>query len=445
MARKRNTHQGAHFAQPQSQSQSQFQQQAQPQPRRRRSKGPLVAILVVLVLAGLGVGGFFLYTRLPVSVSLGGQQRTVFKNSTVNDLFQAEKPQVQPGDYVSVTGEVLKADEGDPYSATVNGTQLTYEQAKSRTLLGNESITFSDGANVMEPHTSEVVDEQPKLEYRVANGTAEKGDHVQQGVVQYVQQWGKAGKREILHGQETGETAAGGSDQPAQNCVIVAQNIHPDNDQKLVALTFDDGPTYFTEPYLSILDEKDVKASFCVIGEQLADGGPVVAQVADAGHQILSHSWDHQQYTALDAEDVQAQLGDTSDALRDILGKDVMYARPPYGDIDEETWLKTGGLMSVSLYWTHDSLDWERPGADAIVQNCTIGMAPGSVILMHDGGGDRNQDLEALPRVIDAWKDAGYTFVTVEELLKSDSSIDLSAVGNGSAMPEDAAWPTELA
>ncbi len=439
MARTRNAHQGAHFAQPLP------QQQPQPKPRKRRSKGPIAAILVVLVLAGLGVGGFFLYTHLPVSVSVNGQQRTVFKNSTVDTLFQSEKPQVKPGDYVAVTGQVLKDDGGDPYGATVNGTQLTYEQAKSHVLVGNESIAFTDGANVMEPHTSEVVDEQPKLEYRVADGTAQKGDHVQQGVVQYVLQWGKAGKREVLHGQETGETANGTSDQPAQNCVIMAQNIHPDDNQKLVALTFDDGPTYFTEPYLSILSEKNVKASFCVIGEQLADGGPVVAQAAGAGHQILSHSWDHQQFTALDAEGVQAQLGDTADALKEVLGTDVRYVRPPYGDIDEETWLKTGGLMSVSLYWTHDSLDWERPGTDAIVQNCTIGMAPGSVILMHDGGGDRNQDLEALPRIIDAWKDAGYTFVTVEELLKSDSSIKLDAVGNGSAMPNDAAWPTELA
>ena len=81
---------------------------------------------------------------------------------------------------------------------------------------------------------------------------------------------------------------------------------------------------------------------------------------------------------------------------------------------------------------------------DAIVQNATQYMSPGSVILMHDGGGDRSQDVEALPRIIKAWQDAGYRFVTMQELLESDSSIDMSAVNIG-AMPADTMWPSELA
>ena len=83
-------------------------------------------------------------------------------------------------------------------------------------------------------------------------------------------------------------------------------------------------------------------------------------------------------------------------------------------------------------------------GADAIVANCTADMAPGSVILMHDGGGERDQDVEALPRVIEAWQKEGYKFVTLDELLASDSSINMEAIRAG-AMPEDAVWPTELA
>ena len=71
-------------------------------------------------------------------------------------------------------------------------------------------------------------------------------------------------------------------------------------------------------------------------------------------------------------------------------------------------------------------------------------MWPGSVILMHDGGGERDQDLEALPRILKAWEDAGYTFVTVEELMASDSSINMDAISAG-PMPADAVWPTELA
>ena len=222
------------------------------------------------------------------------------------------------------------------------------------------------------------------------------------------------------------------------------QDIHPDNDQKLVALTFDDGPSYYTQTYLDILAQHDVKATFCIIGNQVADGAYVIGQTAQAGHLIASHTWGHLQLTALEPEQVYEEVASAATALRDVIGTDVNFVRPPYGDITDQVWLYTGGAMAVSLYWTHDSLDWETPGVDAIVQNCTQNMAPGSVILMHDGGGDRSQDVEALPRIIKAWQDAGYRFVTIRELLESDSSVDLSAV-NAGAMPTDAAWPTSLA
>ncbi|MBR3326655.1 MAG: polysaccharide deacetylase family protein [Atopobiaceae bacterium] len=443
MANKRG-YSGAHFK-TDSAPQNNASTYREPRPRRGH-RGLVIALVSLVVLGALAAGGVVFWMHRPVSITVNGQQRTVFKRSTIDDLYRGEAFATTPGDFVAVTGKVIKEGGGDPYSATVNGTVLTYEQAKSTMVWGNESIEFGDGANVLEEHTTEVVDEQPKLEYRVVPGTAEKGDQVQQGVVQYVAQWGKTGRREILHGTQTGETATGEVEEETKNLVIVAQNIHPDDDKKLVALTFDDGPTYFTTPYLDILDQKDVKATFSIIGEQITDGGAtVIADTASRGHQIISHTTNHLQLTTLDEEGVRSQLGDTSAALKDVLGHDVMYLRPPYGDIDEQVWLKSGGLVSVSVYWTHDSRDWEMPGVDAIVNNCTINMAPGSVILMHDGGGDRNQDIEALPRIIDAWKDAGYTFVTVEELLKSDSSISFEAIGGGEAMPEDVVWPTEIA
>ena len=267
---------------------------------------------------------------------------------------------------------------------------------------------------------------------------------VQQGTIQYVSQWGKAGRHEVRHGQRSGETGDGEVVEEPQNCVVTVQNIHPDNDEKLVALTFDDGPSYYTDSYLKILAEHDVKATFCIIGEQVSDGQSVIAQTAAAGHLIASHTWDHKQLTTLDEAQVKQELGDTAQALANVLGSSVTFLRPPYGDIDEQVWLKSGGAIAASMYWTQDSLDWERPGVDAIVSNATQYMAPGSVILMHDGGGDRSQDQEALPRIIAAWKEAGYRFVTMRELMESDSSIDLSAVNIG-AMPADAVWPTELA
>ncbi len=468
---KRNKHYGAHFAQqpssakenpskespaksaPASSTQSDAQKQVGFTPqslphqhapmRRKRSKAPIVIILLVL-LAGLGAGGFVFWQHRPVSITVDGQQRTVMRRSTYGQLFANESVSVTPGNLVSVTGNVLEEGKGNAYTATVNGAPLSFDEVNNAPIWGGEKIEFGNGDDVLEPHTSEVVDLPPKLEYRVAPGTGEKGYMVQQGTVQYVTQWGKTGKQEVLHGQTTGETGQGKVVEEAQNVVVVAQDIHPDDDKKLVAITFDDGPSYYTFDYLRILSENDAKASFCAIGEQLADGGPVVAQTHEAGHQILSHSWSHQQLTTLDEQQLAHELGDTAAELEKWAGSPVRFIRPPYGDIDEQVWLKSHGAMSASVFWTHDSLDWEKPGVDAIVDNCTKFMKPGSVILMHDGGGDRSQDLEALPRIIKAWKDAGYTFVTVEELMASDSSIDLSVVKAG-PMPADAAWPTEVA
>ena len=454
---KRSKRGGAHFAsnKPQTQpatqerpsSQIGFQPQTQPQQhapvRQRRSKAP-VAIILLLVLVLLGGGGFVFWRHRPVSITIDGQQRTVLMRSTYTQLFNSESPQVQPGNLVSVTGDILEPGKGNPYVVTVNGVLLSFEEADQASIWGGEKIEFGNGNDVLEPHTTEVVELPPKLEYRTAPGTGDKGYMVQQGTLQYVTQWGKSGRQELLHGQTTGKTGPGKIVEEPQNVIVMSQDIHPDGDKKLVALTFDDGPTYYTEPYLNILSEYNAKASFCVIGEQLADGGPVVTQTHNLGHQILTHSWSHQQLTALDAEQLAHELGDAVTATEEWVGAPVRFLRPPYGDIDEQVWLKSGGVISASLFWTHDSLDWEKPGVDAIVDNCTRFMWPGSVILMHDGGGERDQDLEALPRILKAWQDAGYTFVTVEELMASDSSIKMDAIKTG-PMPADAAWPTELA
>ena len=396
---------------------------------RRRSGAPIVLVIVLVLLAAVGIGGFFAWQHRPVTIVVDGERRTVFRQTSLADFAKGESPSVNPGDYVSVTGKVLREGKGNPYSVSVNSREVSYEDAASFVLNGGEAIEFSDGANVMEDHTTETTELQPKLEFKVKSGTAEKGLDVQHGVVQYIAQWGKAGKHEVYHGKES---------------IVIAQDVHPDNDEKIVALTFDDGPTNYTEPCLRILAENDVHATFNIIAEQTSYGASVVTETAEAGHVVASHSWDHPQLTKCTAKEIFEELSDTAAALKKCVGKDCTYLRPPYGSIDEDVWLASKGAITASFYWTHDSNDWATPGVQSIVYNSTLAMAPGSVILMHDGGGDRSQTMEALPQIISAWKAAGYRFVTVNELIESDSSIDLSAVKMGT-MPADCVWPTEMA
>ena len=102
------------------------------------------------------------------------------------------------------------------------------------------------------------------------------------------------------------------------------------------------------------------------------------------------------------------------------------------------------GTFSASIIWNLDSLDWELPGVDAIVENSTLGVTSGSIILMHDGGGNRDQDVEALPRIIESLQADGYELVTINELLATDSRIPESVASGNATIPEGHVWASEV-
>lgn len=462
---------GAHFAQPVEPVIT----YGEPPRRRRRRKWPIVLLLLALLAGGGYYGARKLGIDLPlpdlpeipgisqlpnpvefvtdklgigekkIAITVDGEEVRVPEGSTIQDVFERVQPSVTAGRLMSVGGNALEEGEGEAYAATLDGAEVPYDEASSTVVAADASLSFADGADVTEDYTSEVTTTgTPKLVRKVKEGTTDAGYMVQQGVVQYVYQWGKPGTKEVRTGAVSGETVDGDVTE-TQDCIIMCQDIHPDNDEKLVALTFDDGPTYYTEQYLSILNQYGIKATFNMIGEQVEDYADVVRTNASSGNQLTSHTWHHPDLTTLGEDELRQQLGDTFDVIKRVADCDTTSIRAPYGDIDINVWLKSAGRMSLSIYWTHDSEDWKLPGVDTMVSYCTSNMAPGSVILMHDGGGNRDQDLEALPRIIEAWQNAGYRFVTIEELMASDSSIPEECCKNYRPMPEDAAWPTEIA
>ena len=447
----------------------------EPPRRKRRRRWPLILLLLALLVAGGLFGASKLGIDLPlpdlpklpgisqlpnpveavkerlgigekkIAVTVDGEEVRVPEGSTVQDVFDQVKPAVTPGNLMSVGGNVLGEGEGEAYAAMLGDAQLAFADCASTVVEEGAQLTFADGANLTEDYTSEnTTTSQPKLVRKVKEGTNGQGLMVQEGVLQYVYQWGRPGSKEMRTGTISGETVEGNVVE-GQDCIIMCQDIHPDNDEKLVALTFDDGPTNYTQQYMDILDRYGIKATFNLIGEQVEECAGVVQANCESGNQICSHTWHHPDLTTLDEAETQSQLADTFDVIKRVGGYDTTTIRAPYGSIDINVWLRSKGLMSLSVYWTHDSEDWKLPGVDTMVANCTNYMAPGSVILMHDGGGDRDQDLEALPRIIEAWQDAGYKFVTIEELMASDSSIPEECRANYRPMPEDAVWPTELA
>ena len=404
--------------------------------KKRSSRGSLgFTLAAILVLAAVVGGGVLLWNNRTVNVKVDGALVSVRADATLADIAEAQEISVAPGDLVSVGGNVLTEGEGAPFSATVNGKELDADQIEAFRAKGNEEIVFGDGADVTEPYHEEERETQPKME-----------PYEKIGAVTYVAQWPKAGKAIYMVGDTSGETALKEETEPVQNLVIESVNPQPEDGSKVIALTFDDGPNAnYTQKYLDILDKYGIKATFFCLGPAAEKNPDLVKAIKDQGSQVASHTKSHgDPLSTLDADTLRSEISDAFDSIEGAGGGATTVIRPPYGDFNNQTWLDSSGTLSASVIWNLDSEDWTLPGADAIVSNCTNGAYSGAIILMHDGGGNRDQDLEALPRIIENLQDKGYKFVTINELMAMDSRIPEDVASGNATMPEDGVWPTEM-
>jgi peptidoglycan/xylan/chitin deacetylase (PgdA/CDA1 family) len=182
-----------------------------------------------------------------------------------------------------------------------------------------------------------------------------------------------------------------------------------------IALTFDDGPDpRFTPAVLDILREHGVAASFFCVGINATAHPDLVARIAGAGHLVGNHTWSHPYLPDLTRDELLRQVDATGAALATATGGAGDLVRPPYGGRTPDVlrWLAGHGLTTV--LWDVDAGDWAAPGVDAITGRVTGTVTDGSVILMHDGGGDRTQTVAALPGILRDLLDRGHTFVTVD-------------------------------
>lgn len=410
--------------------QKRSRQQGRPAKRKR---SPRVALIFVAVLVVVVAGGILAWTHRPVEIFVNDSRRTYSIGTTLETIYNDEGLQEDAGNYVSVSGNVLEQGKGDPWSVKVNDNEISYNDATGYKINGGEKISFDAGKDRTEDYDVTVEEVQPKMRFE---GTW--------GNVTYVSQWGKVERKEVRTGKVSGETSDGDVLEEGQDCVITTKNVEPSDGQKLVALTFDDGPSDYTERYLEILKEHDAVATFFLLGDNVNSYPDLAKKIVDSGNQVCSHTQSHQQLDAISADTTLSEITTAFTAIEDASGAKTTMIRPPYGAIDSSVWLASQGTMSASIIWNMDSLDWKRPGADTIVSNSIEGIQPGYIILMHDGGGNRDQDLDALPQIIDKLHDEGYTFVTVSDLMKSDPDIPSEVAAGDATMPQDAVWPTEV-
>lgn len=186
----------------------------------------------------------------------------------------------------------------------------------------------------------------------------------------------------------------------------------PETD-KVVALTFDDGPDRtWTPAILAILKEQGVPATFCVTGSASRANGDLVRAERDLGHTLCDHTVDHPHLPRLSHDRVVAQIQGTADILTALVGAPPSLFRPPYGELSPAVIAVAQASGMRVLTWNVDSQDYRRPPVDRIVANVMEAVQPGSVVLMHDGGGDRSRTAAALRPLIAALRAQGYTFAT---------------------------------
>lgn len=183
-------------------------------------------------------------------------------------------------------------------------------------------------------------------------------------------------------------------------------------DEKLLALTFDDGPhPIYTKKLLDGLRERHVKASFFLVGENIPGNEALVKQMVEDGHLVGTHCYSHVDLTKKTTKEASDDIKRTNEMIRAIAGRIPEHIRPPYGIWSEELEEKVG---MTPVFWDIDTLDWKSQNSRKVEKQIYKNVGKHQVILLHDVFGT---SVDAALTAIDTLTRQGYTFVTVDELL----------------------------
>jgi peptidoglycan/xylan/chitin deacetylase (PgdA/CDA1 family) len=183
---------------------------------------------------------------------------------------------------------------------------------------------------------------------------------------------------------------------------------------KYIALTFDDGPNSGNTPkLLDMLAKYDVHATFFVLGWRIKGNESLLRRMAEEGHEIGNHSYDHKRYTSLKDSAIEDQLRRTNELIYAACGVTPTLARPPYGSKNAKVLKCFEEMGFACVTWSIDPEDWNSTNAKSICSHVVSRARNGSIVLMHD---IRKTSVAAAEMIIKTLKAQGYTFVTVSEL-----------------------------
>lgn len=186
-------------------------------------------------------------------------------------------------------------------------------------------------------------------------------------------------------------------------------------DEKKIAISFDCAwGVDYTDKLLEIMKAEDVKCTFFMVEFWTKKYPEYVKKIADAGHEIGTHSATHPYMSKLSEDAIRKELSTSSNAITEITGKKVEVFRPPYGDYDNLLLEVASSMGLYTIQWDVDSLDWKNLSASEISGRVLKRVKSGSIVLFHNNG---LHTAEALPTVIRTLKNQGYQFVSIGELI----------------------------
>jgi peptidoglycan/xylan/chitin deacetylase (PgdA/CDA1 family) len=362
--------------------------------RRGKRLSPLLIVAGVVAVAVVLALVF-----APYPATIDGSLRFVPRGATVDDLTSRGFFASPRGNLLSVKGGVLKEHGGGDPVVTSGGRQL----APTSTIGLFATVTSAPGPDVKEKTLTLTKAISPETIY------------VGSGGMETVTSTGSPGATKVTVGEVSGIELSSEVVTPAIPKVVLRGAVQ--RGPKYIALTFDDGPwPGQTEKILEILKREGARATFFMLGMKIQRSPSLAKAVVQSGNEIGTHSQTHKMLGKSPNATVTYEIATGANTLRRYTGIKPHWYRPAGGSVSPFVYSEANRLGLQVILWTLDTHDYTKPGAKVIADRVIGNAKNGSVVLMHDGGGDRAQTIAALPIIIESLRARGFRFVTLTEL-----------------------------
>lgn len=200
-------------------------------------------------------------------------------------------------------------------------------------------------------------------------------------------------------------------------------NSTQENTDKMIALTFDDGPGPYTDELLDGLEKLNAKASFFLVGEKIKSYPDTVAKIAENGHLVGNHTYSHIKLTALSPDEIKKEIDKTNEEIKAVTGEAPQFFRPPFGRYNSDT---LNYVDMISVRWSKDTIDWKYEDEEKLYRYLIKNAGDGEIFLMHDV---EKTTVKGVLRAIETLQKQGYKFVRADELLCRNGDGLLKGIG----------------